>query len=185
MAIVVGEVELDRIQHLDVDEKQTVVEHHIPGSKGNAFQHLGRRPVKITINGLFQGETGLENLEKLRTKFQTGEVLPFSSDAATPAEVSQVIIQNFQMAQVSGKPQYYQYFLILKEVVERPSGAPDTAALDQIDAEAAAEAGQFMENLEAGLENLQGAAKVKELVDRLSPSVKRLSELVGQLKENQ
>ena len=181
MAITIAGIELDRIQNLGIDERQSIVEHGIPGSQGNAFQNLGRLPVAIVIEGILQGERGSEQLQKLREKLKTGEKVAFTSEAATPTEIDQVIIKGLKVRQIAGKPQFYRYVIELKEVVEAPAGLPDAQALADIDTAILGEADQFLENLEDGLASLQDAAAVKAVVDQLSPKIQHLGELVKKL----
>ena len=181
MSLTLSDIELNRIQHLKVGQHQVIVEHKIPGSDGNAFQNLGRKPVTIEVEGVLQNQEGIEILQQLREKLNAHQVLTFASEAATPSEIDQVIIDSLTVNEIAGKPLFFQYKMILKEVVERPAGFPDTQALADINSEILGEADDFLENLEDGLDSLQKAAAVKTVVDKLSPQITRLGELVKKL----
>jgi hypothetical protein len=181
MAIVVSDIELDRIQNLTVHENQTIVEHQIPGSEGNAFQNLGRKPVVIRIEGVLQKQKGIETLQKLREKFNAHDALSFSSDASTPADIDQIVIESLRVREIAGKPLFFIYNMVLKEVVQKPNGLFDTQALADIDAGILSEAEDFLATVEDGLDALDKAAAVKAVADKLSPQIARLGELLKKL----
>lgn len=181
MAIVVSDIELDRIHDLTVHEHQAIVEHQIPGSEGNAFQNLGRKPVAIHIGGVLQGQEGIETLQKLREKFNAHEVISFASDASTPTDIDQVVIESLKVREIAGKPLFFRYHMVLKEVVQRPSDLSDAQALAEIDASVLSEAEDFLANVEDGLNALNQAAAVKAVADKLSPQIARLGELLKKL----
>jgi molybdopterin converting factor small subunit len=181
MPITIADITLDRVQNIRIKERQSVVEHRVPGAEGSMYQNLGRLPVRLLVQGILQGSAGIEQLQRLRETLNAGDTVAFSSDTVTPETMDKVVITHLQVAEIAGRPLYFNYTIELKEVVEPPGGLPDTDALAEIDTEVLEEAGGFLENLEDGLAALQGAEAVKAVVDRLSPKIKRLGELVQKL----
>ncbi len=185
MPIIISGIEFNRIQDLRIDENRAIVEHRIPGSNGDIFQDLGRKPVTIAFEGIFQGKDGFSKLRDLRQKFNDGETLTFSSDAATPTDVDQVIIKNLRVNEIAGRPQFFRFAIVLKEIVERQTGLPDIQALTDIDMEIIEENSEIFENLgksfNALLELNGDANKILDFLDDLSPEVSRLGDLINKL----
>lgn len=190
MPIKLADIELTRIQTLRVMEHQAIVEHRIPGADGNIFQNMGREPVSMVLEGYLQREEGASTLETLRDKFNSHDPLDFSPGSSTAPSVKQVVIDSMDVSEVAGKPLFYRYSMVLREVMEQPAGLPGAGALDEVNTDIASEADAFMENLEAGMEDLdagldmlEGAQHVQAVVDQLSPKIEKLGELLSKLKK--
>jgi len=112
--------ELRSVYDVSVSEKRSIVEHKIPGLEGGILQDLGRESVRISFDGVFYGETAKEDLERILSRFKAGTPVPFSSDISGVAEVTQVLIEDFQIEDVSGVTNRYKYRIALREYSKPP-----------------------------------------------------------------
>ena len=122
---------LRSVFNIGVSEKRQIVEHKIPGLEGGVLQDLGRVPVRISFEGIIYGEEAKEALEEIRAKFKTGEPVPFSSDLSGVAEVTQVLIEDFQVKDEGGVTNRYRYFLSLREYVPPPPEEESAPSQDE------------------------------------------------------
>lgn len=140
-----AEIELRTIQDISTNEDRVLAEHKIPGMDGSVFQNLGRKPTKVALLGILYGEKAKEDLEKLRTKFKTGEPVSFVADITAATDVSQVLIEDLKVNEVAGKPDHFRYSVVLQECPPPPP--PVTDILQQ----QALEAVEFLDNVGIGL----------------------------------
>ncbi len=122
---------LRSVFNIGITEKRQIVEHKIPGLEGGVFQDLGRVPVRISFEGIIYGEEAKEALEEIRAKFKTGVPVPFSSDISGVAEVTQVLIEDFQIEDEGGVTNRYRYFLSLREYVPPPPEEESAPSQDE------------------------------------------------------
>jgi hypothetical protein len=122
---------LRSVFNIGITDKRQIVEHKIPGLEGGVLQDLGRVPVRISFEGIIYGEDAKEALEEIRAKFKTGEPVPFSSDLSGVAEVTQVLIEDFQVEDEGGVTNRYRYFLSLREYVPPPPEEESAPSQDE------------------------------------------------------
>lgn len=106
------------VQSISISEERKIVEHVIPGSDGSVLQDLGRRPVKLVIEGLFYGEKAREDVEELRAKYKSGKPLPFISSLSGIADVKSVLVKDLKVEDASSVTEVYRYTMTLVEHVE-------------------------------------------------------------------
>jgi hypothetical protein len=111
---------LNSVHNLKVEDKRSVVEHKIPGMEGGVLQDLGREPVQISFEGVIHGEEAKELLKNIRSKFKSGEAMPFASDLSGVADVTDVVIVDLEYNEISGSPNSYKYSVTLKEYQPPP-----------------------------------------------------------------
>jgi hypothetical protein len=111
---------LNSVHNLKVEDKRSVVEHKIPGMEGGVLQDLGREPVQISFEGVIHGEEAKELLKTIRSKFKSGEAVPFASDLSSVADVTDVVIADLEYNEISGSPNSYKYSVTLKEYKPPP-----------------------------------------------------------------
>ena len=111
---------LNSVHNLKVEDKRSVVEHKIPGMEGGVLQDLGREPVQISFEGVIHGEEAKELLKNIRSKFKSGEAVPFASDLSSVADVTDVVIADLEYNEISGSPNSYKYSVTLKEYKPPP-----------------------------------------------------------------
>lgn len=139
MSVRLGDIELVRLQTVEVDEGRNLVEHRLPGSTGSVFQDLGRGAIGLRMGGLLLGEEALREIETLRAAHADGTPLSFSGDIAVGTELTDVVIEDFQVHQVPGHRFRYEFTLRVREWTEPPE--PAGAAVAAVDQEVAADAG--------------------------------------------
>jgi len=132
---------LNSVFNLNVSEKREVVEHRIPGMEGGVLQDMGRSPVRIDFDGLVYGKDAKEVLKELRARFKAGKPMPFTSDLTAVTDITQVIIENLDIFDVSGSPQNYKYRIKLREYIppkkkDDPAPSQDADAKKSIDQKA-------------------------------------------------
>lgn len=113
-------VELEQVQKIESDDAEAVETHGIPALEGDFLQDLGRRAVRISLNGVMLGPTAADNLETLREKFRDAKAVPFVSDIATATKVDQVLIEDMGIREIAGTSQRVEYALTLREFVPAP-----------------------------------------------------------------
>ena len=115
-----GGVELQQVQQLQVDADQVLIQHGVPALEGDLFQGLGRRATQITLTGVLTGPEAGEGLKTLRDKFHAAEPVPFVADLTTATRVDQVLIEEMGVRELAGKPERFEYALTLREYAPTP-----------------------------------------------------------------
>ena len=161
MSLRLGDIELTRLQGVDVDEGRNLVEHRVPGGSGSVFQDLGRGAVRLTLSGLLLGEVALQEIETLRTAQADATPMCFSGDIAVGSELTDVIIEDFRVEQIPGYSFRYEFVLIIREWTEPPP--PAGAAIADVNAEIDADAAGWSDSalaLGGNLDNPGGLANL-------------------------
>jgi hypothetical protein len=114
------DIELQQVQHIDVDGDQVLVRHDVPGLEGDFLQRLNRRAGVIRLAGVLTGATAKDDLKTLRDKFRAGAPLDFVADITTATQVDQVMIEDLSTKELAGKPERFEYALILREFIPPP-----------------------------------------------------------------
>jgi hypothetical protein len=151
MTVMLAGVELPNVQKVSTDEGRAIVEHRVPGLEGSVLQDMGRGSTAISLEGVFHGEEALGNLEELRGHFKAGEPVLFTADITTATDVSEVLIDDLEVKEVAGRPNYYRYTIRLVEYVPPPT--PAAPGLETpIDAEIGLEAEEWSAGLADNLD---------------------------------
>jgi outer membrane protein OmpA-like peptidoglycan-associated protein len=116
-----GEIELQQVQTIEVDGDQVLVEHGVPALEGDYFQGLGRRATQVTLTGVLTGPESGEGLRDLREKFRAAEPVPFVADIATATRVDEVLIEEMGVRELAGKPERFEYAFTLREYTAPPA----------------------------------------------------------------
>ena len=107
--------EIRSIRALSVYGKRRIVELPIPGSVGNVFQDMGRKPLIISFEGELTGPNAAKVLENLNEKFELKKPLPFSTDITPISSITEVILNDFSVHFDSGFRLGIRYSMVLKE----------------------------------------------------------------------
>jgi hypothetical protein len=107
--------EIRSIRALSVYGKRRIVELPIPGSVGNVFQDMGRKPIIISFEGELTGPNAENVLENLNSKFELKKPLPFSSDITPINSITEVVVDDFAVHFDSGFRLGVRYSMVLKE----------------------------------------------------------------------
>src|SRR5947209_624091 len=93
-------VELEQVQKVESDDAEAVETHGVPALEGDFLQDLGRRAVRISLNGAMLGDSAGESLKTLREKFRTVQPVSFVSDIASATKVDKVLIEDFGVREI-------------------------------------------------------------------------------------
>jgi len=125
-----GEFALDNIEYIESSESRTLVEHHVPGLSGSYFQDMGTVPNTIVVVGTKHGDEARDNfLEGVRAVFNAGEPTTFVADINTATDITEVVIEDLQVAEIGGSPNNFRYVIKLRKYIEPPE-PPATGLLD-------------------------------------------------------
>jgi len=116
------------VTKIATSDTRSMVEHGIPGMEGNSFLNMGRNPVRIAIAGSFHGNLSTQNIERLRSHYRKGIPVTFISDITGAADVTKVLIKDFQVKEEPGIPGMYRYLADIVEFKDPPlePGVPET-----------------------------------------------------------
>jgi hypothetical protein len=124
------DVELQHVQKVEAEDEQILAQHGVPALEGDFLQDLGRRVTRFTLIGVMVGPDAGEKLKKLRLKFRNAEPVSFVADIATATAVGKVLIEEFGVRELAGKPSRFEYELTLREFLPLP---PSETSLEQPD----------------------------------------------------
>lgn len=126
MRPMLGGVELQHVQRLEIDGDQVLVQHGVPALEGDFLQGLGRRGAQVALAGVLTGPESGQGLKDLRTKFRAAEPVPFLADLSSATRVDQVLIEEMGVRELAGKPERFEYAFTLREYL--PPAEPEVAA---------------------------------------------------------
>ena len=125
-----GDFELDGIEYIESSESRALAEHSVPGLAGNYFQDMGSVPNTIVIVGTKAGDDARDDfLTSIREIFNKGEQTTFVADINTATDVTDVVIQDLEVAEIGGAPDSFRYAIKLRKYTEPPE-PPATGLLD-------------------------------------------------------
>jgi hypothetical protein len=192
MPIQIADLTLNRVHRIVTLEESAFVHHRVPGSAGDVLQDLGRRSVRLRIEGICYGAAARDELETLRGLYTAREPVDFIADVVGQTYVSRVALDRLEVAESAADPRQFSWTLTVSEFVEPP--ARGTAALDAVNASIAADACALMDiatlpdalafgsmpEISNPFEPLRGAlAPVSEGVQALQASTAGLRALLG------
>ncbi|BBH71872.1 hypothetical protein ACTI_85570 [Actinoplanes sp. OR16] len=123
-----GELVLDGIEYVESSESRALVEHRVPGLAGNYLQDLGSAPNTILIVGSRHGDEARDTfLTAVREIFNAGEPTTFVADINTATDLTDVVIEDLQVAETGGHR--FRYRIRLRKYIEPPE-PPATGLLD-------------------------------------------------------
>ncbi|UCH93947.1 MAG: hypothetical protein JSV88_27275, partial [Candidatus Aminicenantes bacterium] len=130
-----GEFSLADIEYIESRENRKLAEHYVPGLEGNYLQDMGSAPNTIIIAGTKQGDAARDKfLEGIREIFNKGEQTTFVADINTATDLTEVVIEDLQAAELAGSPDSFQYWIKLRKYIEPPeppaAGLLDPGILD-------------------------------------------------------
>ncbi|HWI64928.1 MAG TPA: DNA circularization N-terminal domain-containing protein [Symbiobacteriaceae bacterium] len=177
-AMVLGDLELDRVTACTIQEHRKLAVHAWPGGEGDLVQDLGAGAARLWVDGVAVGESAGDRLEQLRKAMQDGQPLDFSASAAVGSEIEQVLIAALHVHQPPGRVDYYEYRMELIRYVPPPpppSAGFDVGALGDIAADVQGIAGEamgtFTEALGTVNEALAAVEDVKNMVEDVMEGV--------------
>lgn len=174
MAVRIGRIELIGLTTIYTEDARNLVQQRVPGQAGSVFQDLGREPVTVVMEGILLGEDTQSALEELRQAQMKSTPMAFAADAIAGADLTDVLIADFQVKQLAGHENRYSFFLKVKEYVEPPASKDaGAAAVDEAVAEDAATWAQGSTDAASVLQNpdslMEAVDNNPELLNHLSP----------------
>jgi hypothetical protein len=167
------DLELPLVQEITTHDRRTLAEHKPPGMEGSLLQNLGRRPARMVLWGIAAGDDAQDTVEKLDEKFRAGGPFSFAADISTDSEIEQIVIDDFRIQEIAGKPQRFAFTLALREYIE-PVEPEDLSALNT---DILGDAGDLMGDLLGGLDiGLDFATGLERFVGSMSDLLGRLQE---------
>lgn len=125
-----GSFALEGIEYIESSESRALAEHRVPGLAGNYFQDMGTIPNAIVIAGTRHGDEARDTfLNGIREIFNKGEPTTFVADINTATDITEVIIEDLEVVEVSGSPDSFRYLIKLRKYVKPPE-PPATNLLD-------------------------------------------------------
>jgi hypothetical protein len=164
MAVRIGGIHLPGVQILHTEESRTLVEQRVPEQKGSVFQDLGREPVTIALEGFLFGDNVLDTLERLRTAQSKADPQSFAADAITGTDLTEVVIETFQVRQVAGYASRYRFSMRLREHVAPPQSA--SAARAPVNAEVQSDAARWGDSKVAAAAVLADPVSLTDALDQ-------------------
>jgi hypothetical protein len=126
-----GKFSLEDIEYIESRENRDLVEHRIPGLEGNYFQDMGSVPNTIVIVGTKHGDKARDDfLKGIREIFKKGKQTTFVADINTATDLTEVVIEDLEVAEVAGSADTFRYFIKLRKYTEPPK-PPATGPLDK------------------------------------------------------
>ena len=174
-----GEYALEGIEAIESAERRALVEHRVPGMEGSYLQDLGSAPNAILIAGTRHGDEARDAfLEQVRTLFKTGAPTTFTADINTSTDLTDVVIDDLQVAELAGAPDSFRYVVRLRKYTEPPE--PAAAGLAGIDSDLLDEAGNLVGALDA-LDALLSAPNLGDPTPPLRDSLGGVRDATGDL----
>ncbi|MCP3166498.1 hypothetical protein [Myxococcus qinghaiensis] len=174
MPVRIGKIELIGLTQIYTEDARNLVQQRVPGQSGSVFQDLGREPVTVVMEGLLLGDDPQAALEELRQAQMKATPMSFASDAIAGADLTDVLIADFQVRQLAGHQNRFSFFLRVKEYVEPPAtqdagvGAVNDAVADDAQswAKGSTDAAGVLQNPESLMD---AVGENPDLLSHLSP----------------
>lgn len=157
MSIELGDVTLDHLTHVSVDERARIVLHPVPGMSGDLSQTLGRPSVVVRFQGIFYGDSAADDLGSLRSAYLDEQPVDFFTEAVGEGYFAQVLITRMEINQRAGYIDQFDYLCEVVEYVKPPEPAVTSlGGLAGIDADLLGEAASFMDDVQNALQEVSG-----------------------------
>jgi hypothetical protein len=155
-----GDVELQQVQKVEVDENQVLAQQSIPALEGDFLQRLGRGATRFSLTGVLSGLQVADSLKSLREKFRAAEPVAFVADIATATQVTQVLIEEMDVRELAGKPERFEYAFTLCEYISPPA-KEETKTTQPVDDQAQAQAADLNSQQVEDITNGEGTLEVQ------------------------
>lgn len=165
MPIHLADLTLNRVHRIVTLEDAAFVHHRVPGAAGDVLQDLGRRSVRLRIEGICYGAAATEDLDALRGLYTKREPVDFIADVVGQTYVSRVAMDRLEVAESAADPGQFSWTLTVSEYVEPP--ATGVAAAAAVDASIAWDAGALFDI--ASLPDMLQFGSLPEVSNPLTP----------------
>lgn len=184
-----GDFEIDGIHAVESFERRVLAEHRVPGLAGSYLQDMGTEANLVVITGSKSGDDARDDfLQHMRDIFNKGEPVTFTADINTATDLTDVLIEDLQVAEIGGSPDSFRYTIALRKYVKPPepppSGLLDAGILDDasklVDAVSTIDKLGSIPNIGDPTKPLNGAMdQVQAAASPLSGIVDRVTALFG------
>lgn len=128
-----GSFALEGIEHIESFERRALAEHRVPGLAGSYFQDLGTTANSIIVAGTRHGDEARDAfLNGIRQIFNRGEQTTFVADINTATDITEVVVEELEVAELGGRADSFRYAIRLRKYVPPP--APPAAGLLDVEA---------------------------------------------------
>jgi hypothetical protein len=125
-----GEFEIDGIHIIESFERRVLAEHRVPGLAGSYLQDMGTEANLVVIRGSKSGDDARDDfLQHIRDLFNKGDPVTFTADINVATDLTDVLIEDLQVAEIGGSPDSFRYAITLRKYVKPPE-PPPTGLLD-------------------------------------------------------
>ena len=122
MRPIIGGWEPPSIEAVSAVETRRIARLAVAGLSGDLQQDMGRGAMGVQISGSLNGDEARDGfLKDLRSAFYAGAPVDFVSHILEEAELEQVLIERFDMAERNDAPGIFAYSLVLREYTEPPA----------------------------------------------------------------
>jgi hypothetical protein len=171
MAVQLGPVSLEHLTGIDVHDRARLARHAVPMLAGDLVQQVGRPSVDFVLDGSLLGSQAADELASLRDVLRGGDPVDLLADVAGDGYVARVVVAGLDVRQCAGDVERFDYRLRLVEYVEPPA-APALGALPVIDADLAAEAAGYLDDVQDGLAAVSQLVSLTQLAGFGDPTTK-------------
>ena len=183
MPIQLADLSLNRVHRITTLEETAFVHHRVPGAAGDVLQDLGRRSVRLRVEGICYGAKAKEELEQLRGLYAAREPVDFIADVVGQTYVSRVALDRLEVAEHARDPEQFTWTLTVSEYVEPP--ARGEAALEAVEANVQLEAAALLDI--ASLPDALSLGSLPEITNPfvpLSGALSPVAEAAGALQQS-
>ncbi|QSQ23228.1 hypothetical protein JY651_50530 [Pyxidicoccus parkwayensis] len=164
MPVRIGKIELVGLTNIYTEDARNLVQQRVPGQSGSVFQDLGREPVTVVMEGILLGEDTQAALEELRQAQTKAQPMSFAADAIAGADLTEVIIADFQVKQLAGHQNRFSFYLKVREHQEPPQ--PANAGVAAVNDAVANDAASWAEGAVDAAGVLQNPDSLMSAVDK-------------------
>lgn len=173
MQPMLDDLALPQVQVIRTYDKRMLAEHRAIGMDGSYLQNMGRKPACLMLAGIASGPDALAFVEQLDDKFNEGNPVSFITDIIKDSEIEEMLIDDFKLEELAGKPNRFAYMLTLREHIEPIE--PETVAV--LNASILDDASSLLEDLVAGLDlSLDFPTGLEQFLDPLAGLLTRLQQ---------
>jgi hypothetical protein len=119
----IDDIELDYVTKIVQRTSHRTVSAPVAGLAGDVQQLMGRASYEIEIAGILVGDDAASKLATLQNSVAEGIERTFTADITTTLELDKVIITAAEFTQLAGRPNHYEYHIVLRESPPLPPPA--------------------------------------------------------------
>jgi len=154
MALEIAGISLEKLTSIEATEMARFARHSVPGMDGDLSQEMGRPSVSIRVRGIFYGADAISQLDTLRARMLDRAPVDFVCELTGSGYVSEVVVDQLNVAQLAGHPDEFEYTCVVTEYVPPPP-PPTSSLLDELDLGIIDEAASMLDDVQNALSELE------------------------------